>query len=437
MVARRSATWFGVAERHTTLLGCGHAASGMNPPPRVWLLTNLPSPYQVELFRAIAAAGEVELEVRFMRAPRTSLDGFSHQVLTSPVPAFVRDEFRLHPHAIWEAARSKHDCYVLSGLYTSVTFLLCAAVLTVRRRPWAMWLERPRPRIDQRAWSPFRLGSGWLDIMRRAVLQLLLRSCHRVICIGSAAVEEYAEQFHVPRSKLLMLPYCCDTERYTNVPRDKVQAVKQRYDLKGKLVFLFSGQMIRRKGVDVLLSAFAQVAESERDIALLLLGDGPLLEELKEAVPQHLKAAVHFASFVEQSDLPAHFAAADVFVFPSRHDGWGVVVNEACAAGLPIIATKTTGAACDLVEDGASGFVIDADAIGQLISAMRFFVEHPEAIPRFGLRSRELVAPFHIDRAATAFSMHVQQTLGCPPIHDEAEAPATDNQAQLRCVSCK
>lgn len=298
----------------------------------VWLLTNLPSPYQVDLFTAIHQQDSLELDVRFMRAPKDegAAVGFNYRVLWSPVPAKYRDELRLHPHAVWETAFSKHDCYVLSGIYTSITFLLCALVLTIRRKPWAMWLERPRPQTSARPWSNHRVCGAWTDWLRRRVLRGLLRRCDRVICIGSAAVEDYASRYAAPREKLVMLPYCCDGMKFVDVPAEQVVAIRARYGLDGRRVYLYSGQLIERKGVDVLLAAFGRLAETHPKVSLLLLGDGKLRDKLVGSVPEAIRSQTHFVGFVEQAALPAYFAAADVFVFPSRHDGWGCC----CQRGL-------------------------------------------------------------------------------------------------------
>src|SRR5881409_1629658 len=71
--------------------------------------------------------------------------GFSARTLSGIGPRWWRDEFRLHPRALWEAAFGHFDCYVLSGLYSSITFLTCALLLTLQGKPWLMWLERPSP----------------------------------------------------------------------------------------------------------------------------------------------------------------------------------------------------------------------------------------------------------------------------------------------------
>jgi glycosyltransferase involved in cell wall biosynthesis len=381
----------------------------------VWLLTNAPSPYQAELLTAIAQRPDLDLQVRFMRPESSSGKAvescFPFVVMAGLAPRSWRDEFRLHPKAVWEAARSRFDCYVLSGLYTSVTFLCCALVLTIRRRRWIVWLERPHPeeRKDA-AWLPAILTWRPLRWLRRRLHGWLVNRATRCLCIGSAAREAYARHCRRP-DNLDVLPYCCRLDRYENVPRDAVEDLKRRYDLDGKTVFLYAGQMIERKGVDVALAAFLRVAALHADVAFLLLGEGPWRGRLMESLSPTIRAKVHFAGQVPQAELAAYFCAAQVFVFPSRHDGWGMVVNEACAAGLPVVATRQTGAARDLVEPGRSGFLVERDDVEGLVQAMTHFLDHPEDIARFGPRSRELVERFSPANGATVFAQSVAQAV--------------------------
>lgn len=375
---------------------------------RLWLLTNAPSPYQVELFRAIADGASLAMEVRYMRgADPERLRGYTNVVMRGLAPAVWSDTFRVHPRALREATVGRHDCYVLSGTFASSTFLLCALLLTLRRKPWVMWLERPRPRAYRVAWlgGLFRGSVG--RAVRDGVLKLLQSRAHGIICMGTAARQEYAER-GAPIERLKVLPYCCDVGRYAEVDAAAVERVRQRHGLHGKRVFLFSGQMIPRKGVDTLIEAFTRVAKSHEDAALVLLGDGPHRADYERMVPEAIRSRVHFAGFLEQAELPPYFNAADAFVFPSRHDGWAVVINEACGAGLPIVTTRQTGAARDLVCEGENGYVLECDDVEGFAAAMRRLLDEPALMQRMGEASRRVIQNYTVEQGAALFERHVR-----------------------------
>lgn len=400
----------------TTPTPAGSAAPAADGPtaarPRVWVLTNAPSPYQAELFRAIADEGAIDLSVRYMRgADEDRLRGYANIVMRGVTRSAWNEALNLHPRALWEAAFGRYDCYVLSGLFVAPSFFLSALILTLRRKPWVMWLERPRPKRFRVSWlgGVFRTGVG--RRIRDGLLGLLQRGAHRIICMGSAARSEYAER-GAPAEKLLVLPYCCDVARYAEVDAGAVEQVRDRYGLSDRIVFLFSGQMIPRKGVDVLITAFSRLAEERDDVALLLLGDGPQRQEYEQMVPKQLDDCVHFAGFRDQKELPAFFGAANVFVFPSRHDGWAVVVNEACGASLPIVASRQTGAAWDLVVEGDNGFTFDAEDADTLVEHMRRLAADPATAAEFGRRSFERVQRFSVENGGRLFEDHIRAALG-------------------------
>ena len=376
----------------------------------IWLLTNTPSPYQVELLTAIQQDGRCDLDVRFMRQiHRGQLwqagpnPAFRFKVLCGMGPSLWSDAFRVHPGAVWECMVGKFDLFVLSGQYTSLTFVACAFLLTLRRKPWTLWLEQPWPENYRPAWTrSVSAKSKFARSIRARALSSLLRHARRVFCIGTSAVEAYRRRGADP-DKLVCIPYCCDTTRFGRAEDAAVQAIRTTHDLEGKIVFLFSGQLIERKGVDLLLRAFEELTKSRRDMALLLLGDGPMRGSLEASVSPDCRELVHFVGHVDQSALPPYFHAAQVFVLPSRHDGWGVVINEACAAGLPVISTSAAGAARDLVEDAQNGFIVPRDDVSSLSDKMRFFLSNPDQVVLFGARSRNLVAGFSVQNGAKRF----------------------------------
>lgn len=385
---------------------------------KVWLLTNTPSPYQVELLSAIGKSG-TRLSVRFMswthRGARWNPPAnctFECREMTGFGPHLWSDAFRVHPAALRECSNDDYDCFILSGQYTSLTFAACARRLARRGKPWLMWLEQPWPADYRPAWT--RSLSARLAAVRRiraAALARLLRDTRGVLCIGRSAAEAYARMGADP-AKLRNLPYHCDTSRFESVNPSDADRVRERFGLEGKIVFLFSGQLIPRKGVDLLLSAFTSVAKRRDDVAVLIMGDGPERAALESSVPANLQARVRFAGHVPYSDLPAFFGAADAFVLPSRHDGWGVVINEACAAGLPVIAASSVGAAGDLVEDGASGFVFARDDVATLADRMERLAGDPGMRSSFGARAREIVRRFSLDAGAASFNRYVSELAG-------------------------
>src|SRR5207244_779677 len=141
-----------------------------------------------------------------------------------------------------------------------------------------------------------------------------------------------------PEPRHFNIPYHCGIAAF--------RPESPREHSRDQVTFLFCGQMIARKGVDTLLEAFAGLDARAR---LLLVGREAELPAMLSALPPVVRDRIKYAGFQAPEDLPRYFGQADVFVLPSRYDGWGVVVNQALGAGLPIICSDQVGAGFDLI----------------------------------------------------------------------------------------
>jgi glycosyltransferase involved in cell wall biosynthesis len=185
---------------------------------------------------------------------------------------------------------------------------------------------------------------------------------------------------------------------------------------------LFAGKLIDKKQPLRLLDAYARVRR-ERPCALLIAGDGPLRGEMERRVASASMPDVHFAGFLNQSELPAAYAAADLFVLPSQlHETWGLVVNEAMNFSLPVVVSDKVGCAADLVRTGANGFVIPHDDTAALTSAIARLVDEPELRARFGAVSRAIVDRYSIEAAANGIVAASLDGRGRPATEREAVA---------------
>lgn len=143
--------------------------------------------------------------------------------------------------------------------------------------------------------------------------------------------------------------------------------------------FLYVGRLAPEKNLRALIDAFARYRAKGGELSLVLVGAGPEAECLRrQAAATGLSAEVLFAGLKDTQDIGPYYAFADWFVLPSWLDPWGLVVNEAMAAGLPVIVSGRCGCSDDLVEEGKNGFVFDPARADSLASAL--------------LRTREITA---------------------------------------------
>ena len=333
----------------------------------------MPSPYSLDLFAALEVDGRIELRVLYMEmaAPDTYWGDVhlpdSSQVLPGGWLNLGGGRVHYNRGGVRAICRSRPDLVVVVG-YSSLTTQWVMRWLKRKRIPWVFWGEIPG----------MRKLSGWGRRLRSIAQYPALRWPDGIAAIGTRAVDEYRRLAH-PGCEVMNIPYHTELKPFFDHSRTASSSTVR---------ILFCGQLIKRKGVEALLDSFIVIADEFPESELLFVGEGPLRNSLAERVPSRLRARVVFAGFQSPDRLPHYFSRADVFVLPSLHDGWGVVVNQALGAGLPIICSSAVGAA-DLVSPGWNGFVIPPADIPSLTNALKSLLLNRERRLSFGENSRK------------------------------------------------
>ncbi len=326
---------------------------------RVAFVTIVPSPYQRDLFAALASRSDVAPRVFYMEraAPDSPWPERPLAHYERYLPGFWFPLGTARVHVNWRLPSPDDFDVVVCNTLMSLT---------------AQWLMRRRLRGRRWMFWGEKLGAR---SRRHDFLSAPLHRASGIAAIGTWAERDYAARF--PRTRIFNIPYHCDLAHFAAEPRPPREP--------GTVTYLFCGQMIARKGVDQLLAAFATLPENAR---LLLVGREAELPQLLARLPSPVRGRVQYAGFQAPEALPRFFAQADVFVLPSRHDGWGVVVNQALGAGLPIIASDCVGAAHDLVHTGVNGFTFPAGDANALAASMLRYAGNPALTLAHGEASR-------------------------------------------------
>jgi glycosyltransferase involved in cell wall biosynthesis len=168
-------------------------------------------------------------------------------------------------------------------------------------------------------------------------------------------------------------------------------------------ILLFCGYLIPRKRIDLIIAAASRYAPDRRPV-VLVVGRGPLRSALQDLAARLGVIAV-FAGFCQGEALADFYLASDVLVLPSDDEPWGLVINEAMAAGLPVICSDACGAAGDLVEDGANGYVFRSGSASSLYEQLSRLDEKDPAVPQEA--SRALIRSWTPARSAQSLAQCV------------------------------
>jgi glycosyltransferase involved in cell wall biosynthesis len=329
---------------------------------RVAVVSPEPTPYRAPLFDRIAE--RVDLTViyaahtvagREWSVPLQHHAVFLRGVRVPGVRALVRHDYPFTPGITGALRRARPDVVVVSGWST---FASQAAVAWCRlhRVPYVLHVEShdldPRP--------------AWRRRVKDAVATPVIRGAASVLAVGSAARESVLAR---GAKEVRVFANTIDVERWIA----RAEALP-RSEHQGTLV-LSVGRDVPEKGFDTL-----REASREAGVRLDVVTGG-----------------------LTEDELAGRYVEADVFALLSRHEPWGVVVNEAAASGLPLVLSARVGAAHDLLRDGENGFMVPADDATAAAEALRRLDADVGLRRRMGARSRELVRAWDYDASVEAF----------------------------------
>jgi len=349
---------------------------------KIAIITNHPPPFRIPVFERIARTPGVDLLVIFCskREPNRQWKlpalNFKHVFLRERFLA--RDDNFIHNNFDVIAALNRFEPDVIVTTGFNPTYLYAFAYACAKG---AMHV----PMTDGTDVSEQSL-SRWHKLIRRFVY------AHSQCFIAASLGGQWLyERYGVPAERCFKSCLCIDNDAYMDAPK-----VEERtFD------FIFCGRVVEAKNPLFALRVAEDTARKlGRKLRILFVGSGKQEELVRQEALQNADLVeAQFHGFASQDELPSLYKSARLFLFPTSADAWGVVANEACAAGLPVIVSPHAGVAGELVLDGENGFVCELDLnLWSELSAL--LLSQDSVYRRFSRRSSTIATQYTFDHAA-------------------------------------
>jgi glycosyltransferase involved in cell wall biosynthesis len=349
---------------------------------RVAIVTNIPAPYRLPMYERLAALPGIELELFFCsgREPDREWDlarlGVPHSFLRERLVTWRGRFIHINPD-VWAKLRAFAPEVVITTGFNPTHLLAFAFARMHGARHVAM--------TDGTAQSEAKL-----TFVHRWIRRRVYHCTHAFVGASEGSFALY-RQYGVPATALFKSHLCANNEAYAAASSQ----ASREFD------FIFCGRFVPGKLPLFAIEVAAATAQRlGRRVRLLLVGSGELDAAMRlstDRVAEQVDA--HFTGFARQAELPGHYARARLLLFPTVGDTWGVVANEACAAGLAVIVSPQAGVAGELVREGINGHVLPLDATLWADAAAKLLSD-ADGWGRMSRRSLDLVAPYTYANAA-------------------------------------
>ncbi len=361
----------------------------------VLFISNVPSPYNVDYLNELGKLRPVEavFEKGHSSERDTSWKSFCVHAFNCHILKGISTSVdgAFSPGVVRYIHRYRKD-HILIGNPSTPTGILAILYCKLFRIPFILQSEGGIPKD----------GKG----IKEKIKYFLMHDA-KLYLSGMSLKNEYFLTYGADASRHRQYPFTSLFQRdivERMITDEEKTGLRKELGIEASKVFLYVGQFIHRKGVDVLLRASAGLPE---DTLVIAVGGEPT-EEYRKLAEERKLDNIRYVKFADKETVKKYYRAADVFVLPTREDTWGLVVNEAMAAGLPVITTKACVAGNELIEDEKNGYLLDPEDWEALHQKMVYLAQNPDISLKMGEESLKRIQPYSLENMAQTIDKALQ-----------------------------
>lgn len=353
---------------------------------RVLFSTNVPSPYRVDFFNELGKY--CDLTVCFERKSASDRDGKwvgeaakNYRAVQLELKPYKEDRSR--GNALREFVRNNEFDIIIFTNYVSPATMSAISYCKTHKKKYYIEFDGGFNKKD--------------SFLKKIIKKYII--CGATGCFTTCEEHKsYLLSLGIAEDKIWKYPFTSvreeDIKNVEKLFSEDKSAIRQKLSIKEKNVVLSVGQFIHRKGFDVLMNAATRL---DGDTGVYIVGGEPTEEYLALRDKLWLKN-LHFVGFKAKTELAEYYAAADVFVLPTREDIWGLVINEAMAYSLPVVSTDRCIAALEMVKNDENGYVVPVEDCEVLAERINSILEDDVRKKAFSERSLEIAHKYTIEK---------------------------------------
>lgn len=365
---------------------------------KLLIVTNILTPYTIARYTAISKMNGIELSVLIQAKsePNRTWNFYEYDNLNfscNLLPGFnlklgkkESSNFHINYKVKKNILKNKPDVVIIVGWNNPASYL-AARICKKNNIPLIAWSgsTKNEPSLFRTLGVP---AIKWLH-----------RQCSAFVAYGTAAKELLVDYWGIDEKKIFILGNPVDNAFFSKESQKAKEHKIIVHDVfKNKKIILFIGQLVKRKGILDLIVAFEYISKKHPDAHLVIAGKGNLKKKLTNYINQIRPNNIHLIGHYNQNDLPKLYAHSTLFCLPSREEVWGLVINEAMACGIPVVASDVCGACKDLILPGKTGLIFKTSDTNDLARQLLALLDNKFLYQRIKSQSMAHIAAWEIKR---------------------------------------
>lgn len=355
---------------------------------KILFLTNIPSPYRVEFFSKLGK--RVDLTVIYELKTASDRDS-SWSVIGTEITykEIYLESTRVISDGgistkVFSYLNGDYD-FIIVGTHGTPTAKLAILYMRLKGIPYILNIDGMLScDLDEKNWLNKKLRK-WLFLGAMAYFTSGYDTDEYVRRLGIQGSFYHYHFSSISEKDVL--------ESCNFASKDKV---KSRLGIKEQHLLICVARFIPLKGIDILLKVFNKI--NRKDMGLVFIGgEKNVYENILREFPQSVQERLYFPGFMGKEKLMEYYSAADIFVLPTHHDTWGLVVNEAMGMGLPVITTDKCGAGLEIIQDGENGYVVSDNNENELRNRIEFLIDNKTLREAIAVKNLKIARQYTIE----------------------------------------
>lgn len=353
---------------------------------KVFIQTNLPVPYKVDFYNLLGKYCDLTVIFEGRRLLGQKFNWKDDSLLNFKavyLNEYIED--KCNTGIIKYVTSKKFDIFIISAFYTK-TGILTINLLKIKNIPYYFEMDGAFKCLNENA-------------IKYLFKRFLIKGAYGYLspCVET---DNYYKHYGISTNKIFRYPFASTlSDEILRVPLSHEEKLKlrKRLSIKEDKMIISVGQFIHRKGHDILIETLHRI--NDNSIGCYIIGGDPSQYYLDLKKKYNLDN-LYFIPFLNKEDLNLYYQAADIFVFPTREDIWGLVVNEAMSNGLPVITTKKCNAGIEMIN--GNGEIISVDDVEKLQSVIIKMIHNQKLLFSMSLKSIEIARKYSIEAMVDA-----------------------------------